>query len=62
MCSQLANTRAVITGAGSGIDRAIAQELSARDAKVVACDGAVSLTRKCLRFAEQGQGASGLRP
>jgi NAD(P)-dependent dehydrogenase (short-subunit alcohol dehydrogenase family) len=38
MSSQLANTRAVVTGAASGIGRAIAQELSARGAKVIACD------------------------
>lgn len=38
MSSQLTNTRAVVTGAASGIGRAIAQELSARGAKVVACD------------------------
>lgn len=38
MSLPLANTRAVVTGAASGIGRAIAQELSARGAKVIACD------------------------
>jgi NAD(P)-dependent dehydrogenase (short-subunit alcohol dehydrogenase family) len=38
MSSQLANTRAVVTGAASGIGRAIAQELFKRGAKVIACD------------------------
>jgi NAD(P)-dependent dehydrogenase (short-subunit alcohol dehydrogenase family) len=38
MSLPLANTRAVVTGAASGIGRAITQELSARGAKVIACD------------------------
>lgn len=38
MSLPLANSRAVVTGAASGIGRAIAQELSARGAKVIACD------------------------
>lgn len=38
MTLPLANTRAVVTGAASGIGRAIAQDLSARGAKVIACD------------------------
>ncbi|MGQ2943032.1 MAG: SDR family NAD(P)-dependent oxidoreductase [Blastomonas fulva] len=38
MSSSLDNTRAVVTGAASGIGRAIAQELSARGATVIACD------------------------
>ena len=38
MSLPLANTRAVVTGAASGIGRAIAQDLSARGARVIACD------------------------
>lgn len=38
MSLQLEHTRAVVTGAASGIGRAIAQDLSARGAKVIACD------------------------
>jgi NAD(P)-dependent dehydrogenase (short-subunit alcohol dehydrogenase family) len=38
MSKQLENTRAVVTGAASGIGRAIAQDLSARGAKVLVCD------------------------
>lgn len=38
MLSPLENSRAVVTGAASGIGRAIAQDLSARGARVIACD------------------------
>jgi NAD(P)-dependent dehydrogenase (short-subunit alcohol dehydrogenase family) len=38
MSSQLSKTRAVVTGAASGIGRAIAQELAKRGAQVIACD------------------------
>lgn len=56
MSLPLANTRAVVTGAASGIGRAIAQELATRGAKVIACD--VNQAGLAETLATLGEGCS----